>query len=170
MSLVHIWRCRKLVFSSAPHSKQTFLSIAASSQLLLVTKEGIREAERDILDALEPLVNSSKGPGQRNAIPLWACLWSLILMYRDRMAAYNQYLSQPLAAYSDAFELMSATKHLYDIVTAHYTVLFYSSTPLYLDCRLDSNFDLLGRSDGLRCAFDIARNEAFGFCKSAGCW
>ena len=165
MSLVHCWRCRKIVSSSASNNTQSFLSLAASSQLSLVIKEGIREAEYEILESIEPHLNSSKGPGQRNAIALWACLWSLILMYRDRMAAYNQYLNQPLAAYSEAFELMSATKHLYDIITAHYAVLFHPSTPLHFDCRLDGNFDLLGRNDSLRRAFDVARNEAFNFCK-----
>lgn len=139
--------------------------MAACSQLLLIVKEGIREAEVEILEALEPHLYSSKGPGQRNAIPLWACLWSLILMYRDRMAAYNQYLNQPLAAYSEAFELMSATKHMYDIITAHYAVLFNPSTPLHLDCSSDGNFDLLGRNEGLRREFDVARTEVLNFCK-----
>ena len=80
------------------------------------------------------------------------------------MAAYNQYLNQPLAAYSEAFELMSATKHLYDIITAHYAVLFNPSTPLHLDCSMPGNFDLLGSNEGLRRAFDITRAEALNFC------
>lgn len=166
MRLVHCWRCRKIVSSSGTNNTQNFLSLAASSQLLLIIKQGIYEAEFQILAGLESYLYSSKGPGQRNAIPLWACLWSLILMYRDRMAAYNQYLSQTtLPAYSDAFELMSATKHLYDVITAHYAVLFYPSTPLHLDCHLNGNFDLLGRNESLRSAFDTARVEAFSFCK-----
>jgi hypothetical protein len=139
--------------------------MAACSQLLLIIKEGIREAEIEILEGLEPHLQGSKGPGQRNAIPLWACLWSLILMYRDRMAAYNQYVPQTLAAYSEALKLTSATNHLYDIVTAHYALLFNPSTPLHLDCKLDDNFELLGRDENLRNAFDVARNEAFNFCK-----
>jgi hypothetical protein len=165
MSLIHCWRCGKTVSSSGANNAQNLLSLAVCSQLLLIIKKGIREAETEILEGLEPHLYSSKGPGQRNAIPLWACLWSLILMYRDRMAAYNQYLGQPQAAYSEAFELMSATKHWYDIITAHYAVLFNPSTPLHLDCGVEENFDLIGRSENLRSTFDIARTEALNFCK-----
>jgi hypothetical protein len=64
-----------------------------------------------------------------------------------------------------AFEVMSATKHFYDIVTAHYVVLFGPSTPLHWNLDEDRTFDLLGRNPNLRRAFETVRTEARKFCK-----
>jgi hypothetical protein len=66
-----------------------YLSRAAQRQICAVAKQGIQEAEFAILSSLEDLVYNSKGPSQINVIPLWACLWSLILMYRDCLAVYQ---------------------------------------------------------------------------------
>jgi hypothetical protein len=66
------------------------VSKATSRQILMIVKEGIREAESVILKALEKPMYGASGPGQKNMIPLWACLWSLLLTYRDCMVVYKQ--------------------------------------------------------------------------------
>lgn len=68
-----------------------FISNAVSSQLFVVVKRGICAAEPSILQALETLLCGAKGPGQRNSLALWACMWSLILTYRDCVATYKLY-------------------------------------------------------------------------------
>jgi len=70
-------------------------SKAVSSQILRLIKEGIRNEELIILKRLEKLMRGAKGPGEANMIPLWACLWSLILTYRDCMIVYKQYSLAP---------------------------------------------------------------------------
>ena len=70
-------------------------SKAVSSQILHVIKKGIRKEELYVLKCLEKLMYGAKGPGQENMIPLWACLWSLILTYRDCMDIYKLYSSAP---------------------------------------------------------------------------
>lgn len=79
------------IVSNSPTGTKRFISSALSSQILVVVKRGISSAEISILETLETLLYGSKGPGQRNALPLWASLWSLILTYRDCMVTYKLY-------------------------------------------------------------------------------
>ena len=53
---------------------------------------------------------------------------------------------------------------MYDILTSIYAALFRSSTPLYLDWRVEANFDLLGKSDEVKNAFCNLCTQAFWFC------
>jgi len=163
ISLIHCWRCQKHVASCGSFGSQVPVSLAASCQLLLVCKEAILTLEYEILGALEQHLHGSKGPGQENAITLWAVLWSLILMYRDRMAAYAQYDFPNTSTYSVAYDVMSATRHMYEIITAHYAALFHTSTPLHWDLSLRRNFERLGKDEELRTTFEIVRGECWNF-------
>jgi hypothetical protein len=86
-------------FTDADKTYSALASKAVSSQILLVIKEGIRKEELLVLKYLEKLMYGAKGPGEENMIPLWACLWSLILTYRDCMNVYNQYSLAPRSNY-----------------------------------------------------------------------
>jgi hypothetical protein len=111
ISLIHCWRCQKHVTSFGSFGEKASVSLAASSQLLLVCKEAILTLEYEILGAIEQHLHGSKGPGQENAIALWAVLWSLILMYRDRMAAYAQYEFPNTSTYSGEHSRSTPTSH-----------------------------------------------------------
>jgi hypothetical protein len=87
--LVHVWRSNKKVVSGNGLFNGCLVSKAASSQILQIVKEGIRETEFMILKALEKPIYGASGPGEKNMIPLWACLWSLMLTYRDCMVVYK---------------------------------------------------------------------------------
>lgn len=60
--------------------------------------------------------------------------------------------------------LIGASKHMYDMLTANYSALFRVSSPVYLDWRIGTNFDLIGKSPILEAAFYDLRNEVFRFC------
>lgn len=168
LNLVHCWRSDKMVVAGNSELNGQLAPKAISSQILQVIKDGIREAESVILKALEKPIYGASGPGEKNMIPLWACLWSLILTYRDCMVVYKQYslakrLNTRGPQCSDSQLLIDASKYLYDILTANYSALFRVSSPLYLDWRIGTNFDLIGRSQILKAAFYELRNEFFRF-------
>lgn len=95
LKLVRCWRCTYYDLSNSDDDNSVLASKAVKNQILLVLKEGMETEERLILKALHKLLYGAKGPGENNMIPLWACMWSLILTYRDCMAVYKQYAISP---------------------------------------------------------------------------
>jgi hypothetical protein len=171
LKLLRCWRNCKMTTSSDPARTKQHISRTVVSQLLLIIKEGIRTAELTLLDNLEKLVYSTKGPGQKNMIPLWTTLWTLILTYRDCMTTYkfSQHCPTTISFEHDAADaevLIDASKHMYHILTSVYAALFRASTPLYLDWREGSNMELLGNSECLKGAFIALRTEVEWFCES----
>jgi len=71
------------------------VSKAVKNQIVVLIKTAIREEEFFIHKKLDGLIYGGKGPGKKNMIPIWACLWSLILTYRDCAAVYKQYARAP---------------------------------------------------------------------------
>jgi hypothetical protein len=61
--------------------------------------------------------------------------------------------------------VIGISRHMYDIITANYAALFRESSPLHIDWRVKGNFDLIGRSDVLREAFEKLRSEFYQFCE-----
>jgi hypothetical protein len=95
LKLLHCWRSGKIVPSNSDDPSEYWAPKAVSSQLLVVIKKGIRAEEMFVLKQLEKLMYGGSGPGQHNMIPLWACLWCLILTYRDCMAVYKKFKGAP---------------------------------------------------------------------------
>jgi hypothetical protein len=91
LKLLRCWRSAKMVASGGG----TYASKAIASQILLVVKKGIWEQEQFVLKKLESLIYKTQVPDRKSLVPLWACLWSLILMYRDCMKVYKQYSAAP---------------------------------------------------------------------------
>ncbi|KAE9375236.1 hypothetical protein N431DRAFT_196566 [Stipitochalara longipes BDJ] len=166
LKLLRFWRNCKMTTSPGDTGCKQHISRTVVSQLLLIIKDGIRTAELTLLDNLEKLVYSSKGPGKGNMIPLWTTLWTLILTYRDCMMAYKFSQHCTISFEHDAADsevLIEASKHMYHILTSVYAALFRASTPLYLDWREGSNMELLGNSEVLKCAFIALRTEVEWF-------
>jgi hypothetical protein len=95
LKLLRCWRSGIYDLSNSDDNNAILASKAAKNQIVLDVKKGIENEERLILKALHKLIYGAKGPGQNNMIPLWACMWSLILTYRDCMAVYKQYSVAP---------------------------------------------------------------------------
>lgn len=187
LKLVYVWRSnKKVVLGNEPHNG-VLVSKVSSSQILQRVKEGIRKAESVVLKALEKPVYGASGPGEKNMVPLWACLWSLILTYRDCMMVYRQFsfakrlntrqprcsgkfFSLPLVTVRNTYKtsdfelLVDSSKHMYHIMTANYSTLFRVSSPLYMDWSIGTNFELIGKSPVLEAAFHDLRMEVVRFC------
>lgn len=158
---------RNWKMTTTPSGGITHISRAIVAQLVIVVKNRIRVAECDLLASLHQHVYSTKGPGRENSIPLWAALWALIAMYRNCMAYYKNFSRYRIVALehdpADSDSLIAASKYMYDILTTTYSSLFRASTPLYLDWRVEENFELLGKSEVVKEAFVALKTEIWWF-------
>lgn len=95
LSLEKCWR-RCIVQCPDPgQEKPAFISRTVARQIALIAKEGIQDAEKKVLLALDKVIYSLQGLGQETQIGLWACLWSLILLYRDIIDDYQGWAESP---------------------------------------------------------------------------
>lgn len=78
-----------------PSGKVVALPISVQAQLRTIVYRGIHSMEYDILKELDMLVTSSNQPKVTTdqKLGLWACLWQLILTYRDLTATSKTWLA-----------------------------------------------------------------------------
>ena len=140
---------------------------SATDQVTLVTKTAARALEEKILTSLDGLLFSSKGTGPRNGIAVWACLWTLINKYRLLARLFHalkpSFSCGPQAWTGTPPYDLEMAKHMFHYLVSIYSALFKSTTPLYIDWRLDSNRQLFGQDEELLAAFKALRTEALYF-------
>lgn len=98
-----------------------FASQAVHIQLAVIITNGIVDLEVDVLSALQKLLFGPKGLGKGNMLPIWTCLWLLILTYRDAVDVW----------YSRQHEregLPQLARHMYDMLVSIYSALFWPSS------------------------------------------
>ncbi|KFH41901.1 hypothetical protein ACRE_073600 [Hapsidospora chrysogenum ATCC 11550] len=106
-----------------PSGKVVALPISVQAQLRTIVYRGIHSMEHDILKELDMLVTSSNQPKLTTdqKLGLWACLWQLILTYRDLTATSKTWLARSDRGPND---------HLAGPIHARYRYLFESFFPL----------------------------------------
>lgn len=89
LSALHdIW-CRALTLGQENREQPCkFASQAVHTQLAVIVTDGIVDLEIEILSALQKRLFDAKGPGKANMLPMWTCLWLLILTYRNTSNAW----------------------------------------------------------------------------------
>jgi hypothetical protein len=90
LSALHgIW-CRALTLGQGNREQpRKFASQAVHIQLAVIITDGILGLEKGILSDLQKLLFSTKGPGKGNMLPIWTCLWLLILTYRETVQVWH---------------------------------------------------------------------------------
>ena len=115
------------------------VSKAVHVQLAALVSQGIVDLEKQILSKLQELLfTSSKGPGKSNMLPLWACLWLLILTYRRTIEGRPVTVSKNQRG-------LDLAKHMYDMIVSIYSALFRPSSPLLLNWLKEDVFELFGK-------------------------
>jgi hypothetical protein len=112
-----------------------FASKAVHMQIAVILSQGIEALEHEILGQLQGVIFHTKGPGKDNMLPLWACLWSLILIYRRTI----------LISERDGNGTLALAQHMYEMLISIYSGLFRPSSPLWLNFLKDEVFQLFGR-------------------------
>lgn len=72
-----------------PSGKVSSLPASVQAQLRSIARLLIRGIERNVFKALDNLTTPTSQPKPEERLALWACLWQLILMYRELTAAFG---------------------------------------------------------------------------------
>ena len=139
LSCLHgIWRSQLPQPRSSRNEPGRYASTAVSVQVGLIVMNGIVDLEAQVLSQLQNLIFSTKGPGKDNMLPIWTCLWLLLLTYRD----LNKHWCSRKVSTDGLPEL---SQHMYDMLVSIYSGLFRPSSPLWLNWLKTDVFDLFGR-------------------------
>lgn len=125
---------------------------AVHIQLAIIINKGIMDLEIDLLSALEKLILAPKGPGKDNMLPIWTCLWLLILTYRETIDAWS-------SPQHEKKGLPQLARHMYDMLVTLYSALFRPSSPLRLNWLFDDIYKLFGRDSRLMLRMGIIKTE-----------
>lgn len=77
-----------------PSGKTAALPISVQAQLRTIVQRGIHSIEHDILKELDSLITPPHQPKPDDKLALWACLWQLMIIYRDLTAASKVWLAR----------------------------------------------------------------------------
>jgi hypothetical protein len=114
-----------------------YVSNAVHRQIGVIVARGIVEAEIEILSLLQKYIFDKRGPGRRNMLPIWTCLWILILIYRETLSCYDNSGREG--------QLYQLAQHMYNMLVSIYSGLFRPSSPLWLNWLRDDVYELFGR-------------------------
>ena len=164
IALDRTWRTTILIGPVADNASRIRLSKTAVRQIALIAKKGITDTETEVLAFIDKR-NQFFGPDDR--MPVWICLWSLILLYRDLLYYYHGFSLAPctIAQERDYPRLIEAAKHMYHALVVTYSAVFRTATPLDLDWTERQNALVLGRDQKIIGAVQSLRREMSQFCK-----
>ena len=141
-------------------------SKAVHLQIAVVVTQGIVDLEVEILSELQTLVlQPKKGPGRQNMLPLWTCLWLLILTYR-RTISHRPDSSSSSTGAKDTYEL---ARHMYDMLVSIYSGLFRPSSPMCLNWLKHEIFELFGQDYRITHTMGTLKTEFDYICKLQSC-
>ncbi|KAG8169327.1 hypothetical protein KVR01_000072 [Diaporthe batatas] len=138
-----IWQTSKLyacAHGGAPNSdgrsdKHSRLPPTALWELRKITTEALIAYEKEILLELDEL---SPDAARLIELPLWACMWQMILIYRQLVAGYSNLARSRLVssvdggtAGSNEISALPVVEHLYRLLILKYNAYFGSTSPIY---------------------------------------
>lgn len=156
LSALHgIW-CRALTLAQEGREQpRKFASQAVHTQLAVIITTGIADLEKEILSALQTLLFNTKGPGKSNMLPIWTCLWLLVLTYRQTVhSLYAEKHKQE--------GLPELAKQMYDMLVSIYSALFRPSSPMSRNWLTDkevfgNGIELMASAGTLKTEFNLFR-------------
>jgi hypothetical protein len=137
-----------------------YASVAVHVQLDVVVTKGIIDLEVELLSCLEKQI---KGLGKGNMLPVWICLWLLILTYRDTT---NAYFSKDFG--NDGLPELAG--QMYHMLISIYSGLFRTSSPLRLNWLIDDICELFGRDQHVIHSMGTLKTEFRLFGRYSDVW
>lgn len=123
-------------------SHDDFASEVVSSRMLAQLRvhvgEEIVRVETDVLTKIDKLTQSKEGIGRQNPLAMWACLWILIISYKEHMV----FLKGVMGFGNNKF--YNLNQHIYNMLTSTYAALYKTTSPLTLDWRSKEVADMMG--------------------------
>lgn len=135
-----------------------YASRAVHCQIAVIVAKGITDLEIDLLSSLQSHVFGSKRLGKNNVLPVWTCLWLLILTYRSTVNAWPscKHTHRDLA------------QHMYDMLVSVYSGLFASSSPLGMNWLVGDVYEMFGGDDILMQRMGTLKTEFTLFGEPSG--
>jgi hypothetical protein len=135
-----------------------YASKVVHTQIKVIAARGIVDLEVEILSELQKLIFSSKGPGKLNLLPIWTCLWLLILTYRRTL--------QNVGSKNNKDSGFSLAQHMYNMFVSIYSGLFRPSSPMWLNWLKDEVFELFGKDYRITGCIGVLKTELDYICSS----
>lgn len=152
LSCVHgIW-CLALPEAKTLRGEETkYASKAVHKQIAVVIASGIESLERDILGQVQDLIFSQKGLGKENEVPIWICLWLLMLTYRRTIIHWSTRRNR------DSY--LELSQHMYNMLISTYSTIFRSSTPRWHNFLKPEVFEKFGRDPSVTERMGVIKTE-----------
>lgn len=128
-----------------------YASKAVHKQIAIILTPGIEALEHSILIQLQSLIFSQKGIGRQNELPIWICLWLLILTYRRTISHWSCRRNR------DSY--LELSQHMYNMLISTYSTVFRSSTPLWHNFLKDEVFEKFGRDTSVTERMGVIKTE-----------
>jgi hypothetical protein len=77
-----IWRT-PFFYCRDPKNKLTTLPLSAQARLRSIARSALHGIEHDVLKKLDDCLTQTGAPKDDDRMAIWACMWQLMLMYRD---------------------------------------------------------------------------------------
>ncbi len=138
-----------------------YASKVVHTQIEVIVARGIVDLEFEILSELQKLIFGSKGPGKLNLLPIWTCLWLLILTYRRTLQNVAN-----IASKKNKDTRFALAQHMYDMFVSVYSALFRPSSPMWLNWLKDEVFELFGKDYRITRCIGILKTELDYVCSS----
>ena len=129
--------------SALPHPKMKrdepirYTSKAVHRQIAGILTKGIETLECDILEQLQYLIFSQNGRGTQNEVPIWICLWLLMLTYRRTIIHWSSRRNRD--------NYLELSQHMYNMLISIYSTIFRASTPLWHNFLKEEVFEKFGK-------------------------
>ena len=158
LSCLHGLWCSALPHpKTSRHSSPKYASKAVHKQIAGIITQRIDLLERDILGQLQTLIFSQKGQATQNEVPIWICLWILMLTYRRTIAYWSSRRNR------DSY--LDLSQHMYNMLISTYSTIFRSSTPLWHNFLKDQVFQKFGRDHRVIERMGVIKTEMDEICE-----
>lgn len=152
LSCLHGMWCSALPQPKMKRNEPTrYASKAVHKQIAGILAHGIEALECDILGLLQTLIFSQKGRQTQNEVPIWICLWLLMLTYRRTIVHWSTRRNR------DSY--LELSQHMYNMLISTYSTIFRSSTPLWHNFLKDEVFEKFGRDHGVTERMGVIKTE-----------
>ncbi|KAK2610483.1 hypothetical protein N8I77_003910 [Diaporthe amygdali] len=150
------------------------MPVAALFELKKIAANALIACEKHILSELDEW---PPGVDRLTELPLWACLWQMILIYKQLVAGYsNLARSHPVnSIYGvnpgfNEVSALSVVQHLYRLLIVKYNAYFGSTSPIYPRKGQPSTSELLAGDKHLKREWDnvLMRRKEFYVTISGG--
>lgn len=72
-----------MFWSRDPKGKIAYLPLSAQARLRNIARTALNGIEHDVLKKLDECLAQHGAPSADERLAVWACMWQLMLMYRD---------------------------------------------------------------------------------------